>query len=113
MVNGITEAFDISFLVNTLPARKWLPWEYVFPRIKRITEIFAYCNRQNRQYFNEHLKSFNPEKVRDILDALLVERKAMDAEGEVIKFTDQHAAAIIMDIALGKSHPEKIFLDDY
>ena len=42
-----------------------------------------------------------------------MERKAMDAEGEVIKFTDQHAAAIIMDIALGKSHPEKIFLDDY
>lgn len=109
MVDEINEAFDISFLANTLPARKWLPWGYVFPRIKQLTKMFAYFHKQNRQYVSEHKKSFNAEHVRDILDALLVQQKKMDAEGESVKFTDKHAAAIIFDIALGNNQHEANF----
>ncbi len=65
--------------------------------------MFEVFREQNRSYFNEHVQSLNPDKVRDVLDALVVQRNAMQSEGEMVSFTDKHASAIIMDIVLRKA----------
>jgi hypothetical protein len=103
MAEELNKIFDAMFIANALPARQWLPWEYVIPIIKQVSDVFAKFREQNRSYFNEHIQSLNPDHVRDVLDALVVQRNAMQAEGEMVSFTDQHAAAIIMDIVLRKA----------
>ncbi len=94
--------FDANAVANALPARKWLPWNYVIPSMRHISHVYKTFREQNRNFFNEHMQSLDPDHIRDILDAMVVQRNAMQVEGETINFTDRHAAAVMMDIVLGK-----------
>ncbi|GIY29453.1 cytochrome P450 2F3 [Caerostris darwini] len=88
---------DERFLLFGYPSRLWL-----LPRGSDVREDRAFMKKIASDIIDEHVRTFDPNNLRDYVDSYLNERKNLEEKGELEKssFTMERLLAISMNMTM-------------
>ncbi|XP_067683550.1 cytochrome P450 1A5-like isoform X2 [Haliotis asinina] len=103
--NKLTESF---FWEDIIPPLKWLPT----PRFNKMVTTVKRLKKYIEKRVEIHKETFNPENIRDVLDAILLSQLE-DEEEEVEhsqRLTDDHVVHTILDMFNAGNGPVRLTL---